>query len=128
MVNRRTALSDAMGWREDPEGVWYREGHPEDSTWSALIFDPENDSRDTERVASWLVEQGWEVEIQFHTYDREMRSQLVSDGFTGEFGVDLHIWNRETEQHERIGCDMSCWKRCLCELATGVARRQTTEK
>lgn len=124
MVNRKTELSDAMGWREDPEGCWYRENHPEDSTWSALIFDPVNDPRDTEKVIAWLIELGWEVEIQFHTYDLDLREKLLADGAIGEFGADVHIWNRETEQHERIGCDLSCWKRCLSELATTVARRQ----
>lgn len=123
MANRATPLAVAMGWRQGPNGVWYRENHPEDSTWNDLIFDPENKASDCESVINWLTEQGWEVEIQFHTYDEELRNELIHTGFTGEFGVDIHIWNVETEQHERTHCSFSVWKRCLCSLAAIAARR-----
>ena len=122
MTDTRIILAAAMGWKQDADGTWFREGHPEDSTWSSLIFDPENKAADCETLIAWLTEQGWYVEISFQTYPIDEECEDRDDSWA--FGVFLHVWNIDTEQHERVGCEQSNWKRCLCDLAASVTDEQ----
>lgn len=79
-------------------------------------FDPIASADDCEKMIAWLMTQGWHVEVKFQSYghaDREAE-------YVSSFGVFLHIWNVDTEQHERTACSLDCWKRCLFDLATRV--------
>jgi len=91
----------------DPAGVYHRNDR------KLRLPDPENNATDLEDLIAHLMTRGWYVEVGFQSYPKP-RDHLAA------FGVFLHIWHVDTEQHERIDCDFCSWKRSLCKLAIRV--------
>lgn len=124
MTENEIKLAVAMGWK--PRKVSGVDGDTWFNPGGHLQMPPRptENASDCEDVIAWLMTQGWHVEVKFQSYPWDTRDAE----YVGAFGVFLHIWHVDTEQHERTSCDLDVWKRCLCDLAARVTDRQTLDK
>ena len=121
-MNDRIKLAEAMGWKWDkstrPRAF---EGYPNWCCWirpsgGEFRFSPEDmpdpftDANDCETLITHLNEQGWQVEVHWqHCNDEQLAA-----------GAYIHIWNRDSEIHERTDIDVDRWKEGVCKLALKV--------
>ena len=109
-------LAEWMGWvhtyddkpvgmiMDPPDGWWLSP----DGGWSVTLdFDPYEDANDCEALIERLRYCGHEVEFRFKEHSRD---------FAGV--VFIHIWNLDTEMHERG--DYDNWKQGIAELTLRI--------
>lgn len=113
---QRIRLAEFVGWTYTNQ-TWWPPKRTDGSQprWCKDPPDPFNNANDCEALIRKLQTIGWFIEVVFQTYDSALRSDLLGCG--GDFTVDIHIWNIDTEEHFRTDRDAITWKAGVCELA-----------
>ena len=115
-TENRIKLAEFVGWEwhhlvdypNKDSGQWSLHGMFRDwSIKSDLPFNPYEDANDCEALIERLRYCGHEVEFRFKEHSRD---------FAGV--VFIHIWNLDTEMHERG--DYDNWKQGIAELTLRI--------